>query len=241
MIALLALAAASSAQSAERIMSSAMLDLATEPSIAVALSGFVSVGETKTPFTVNSYWKTANKKVYMETLLFRGTTLVQRVVADGSTLWSYRASKNEFSSVALSEENTHAKLAAQLRSLLPGQAAFIAQLWDDMYRRSSEWKAYDAFATKEVEFQPDADGNMVPVAVHATAGKPIHTWIDYLVSGSGGYFKLDEVLYEKRDVEQGQARITKWNAKIYQSFTPVEVDFTFVPPKGARSTNMGSR
>jgi hypothetical protein len=220
-------------------MSVAMLDLATEPAVAVALSGVIQVGGTKTPFTVNSYWKTEDEKVYMETLMYRGTTLVQRVVADGTHLWNYRASKNEFSSVLLSEENTHAKLATQLRSTLPGQAAFIAQLWDDMYRRSSEWKAYDAFATKEVEFEPDVDGNLVPIAVHAVAGKPAHTWIDYLVSGSGGYFTLSEVLYEKRDVEQGQARVTKWSAKIYQSFRPVDVDFTFVPPKGARSANGG--
>lgn len=181
----------------------------------------------------------AENKVKLEVMTFENGKLVARQAADGQSLWDFDARANTYSSLVYADEDGlftdwKQRVFRTLRLRTAGVTAFTVRLLDDAFGTglsSGRWQPWI----------PVSSVSRVDTNVSCRAVNPAPNDTLYLLDGSDddGFTLLGATL-DQFDVSR--QRVDKhWETTLTTGSLPENVDFGFVPPRGARVVTIDQR
>lgn len=175
--------------------------------------------------------------VRMEMLGYEDGKLVQRMAADGTRLWNYDAKLKTYSSreyVSTDgklETNWRQRLFKPLKLHTTGMSAFTLRTLDDIWGLGLISGTWSPWIPTSV---PERRSNFIL----AKSGTPNENQARYDFEGddSSG-FSLKEVRFQQWKPNGDEER--NWTLEVLSGVLPLDTDFRFVPPKGARPIVIG--
>ncbi|MCB0824902.1 MAG: hypothetical protein KDC26_01820 [Armatimonadetes bacterium] len=238
----LSLAAGANAQlaAARAMMAPALSDLGYTDQYSIVISGNENDGSTLTNLWARvSFMRTTAGVPYLEFLTYRNTTLLNRVVADGTFLWNYDAEKNSYWSWAYTQVPTgqtpEQAILMMFKRAVPGSYGVLTQTMVEanevrrigtgsMQSRWRPWQPLSNVLTSSTQIIANANTPRVSQTTYNIStpvpGTTRITAIDFNENGSGvksGYY-------------------TQWSATFQHGTLVPSTDFTFTPPAGSRAT-----
>lgn len=244
-LSLIALAPASFASDAENLVRGALSNLARQPAIHVSMSGYEQMDRAKTSFSSETTVKLENRTAYLESQIYTGGKLVRRVVADGENLWSYDLLRREYSCVPYTEAaaSLGAAMARPFSAAMTGHFSALGQLISDIYvRAGANWRPMIGLSQVSV-VDPTPTNPTYQVQAVSNVGKTgPQVTAYYDISQTSSAYGLESLGMTRRDFVGQQPRTVSWHmVVVWDAFDPKDADFSFVPPKGARSITVGPK
>jgi len=225
-------------------MANVLTRMSTETSMYVTITGYEQVGKTKSPFSsiISLKFDTAENQpvVLIEFRNYVNGNMVQRVVGDGYYMWDNRVTNNtylcsQYGNVDSAQPSNYRKKAFEiLRLRTSGPAAYVARQLSEAFADPSKLAGYSQtwlpwLTTAPIEsciegFKcASADGrenllyNIVPEDPETRS-----TW---LLSGT---------TYQKTTPAGSSQKTIWWDARFSYGQVAKDVNFGFIPPKGAK-------
>lgn len=221
-------------------MASALGRLRADRNAVFFLDGQTEMGRRVDTFGINAFWENASDAfrtpARVDTNVYEGVKLTERLVGDGEHFWSYSADRKTYSSTSYA---TQLELSQMLRAQARGHAAMLAAILSDAFGKTptlgdSQWTPWLPISRAEVS------GSSIVLSV----GEPLRTQmvIDLVPPDPNEpmpSYRLVGVSFWESTWVGSKERITTWTLSVHSNVRGFEPGvFVFVPPRDARPISM---
>lgn len=189
--------------------------------------------------TAGLWYAPAEGKVKLEVMTFENGRLVSRQAADGQSLWNFDVRANTYSSLMYADENGLSndwkqRVFRTLRLRTTGVTAFTVRILDDAYGTglsTGRWQPWIPVSTL----------TRVDKSVASEAKSPGPNTTLYVLDGSDDEgWSLLGANFDQYD-STGQRLDKHYQLSVTAGELPDNVDFGFVPPRGAKVVTIDQR
>lgn len=227
--------------SAEDMMLMGLYKLNQTDKVTIETTGSERRGSTfvNLKVTAGLWYAPAEGKVKLEVMSFEDGKLVSRQAADGQSLWNFDVRSNTYSSLMYTNEDGLSndwkqRVFRTLKLRTTGATAFTVRFLDDAYGTGLSTGHWQPWIPVSTVTRVDKS-----VACEAKSPGPNYTLYQLDGSDDDGWTLLG-ANYDQNDAN-GQRLDKHYQLTITPGQLPDNVDFGFVPPRGAKVVTIDQR